>query len=123
MSIITLKNLAEDLAELLTVENFRIVDSRMRSYGSKEARYVAATVISRFIGALVFRTLSETQSLNRTQKQHEEFILKNMAELKTQIQNAVANGFQNAMSAFNEQPIEYYCTIKPVPDPKSNVVN
>lgn len=123
MGIITLKSLAEDMANLLTIENFKIIDGKMSAYTSREARYVAATLISRFIGALVYRTLSEPQTLNKTSKEHEDFVMKNTAELKTQIQNAVSAGFQNAMTAFSGENIEYYCQIKVVPESTSKAIN
>lgn len=123
MSITTLKALSEELAQTLTVENFRIIDGKMRAYASKESRFVAATFIARFVGAMVYRTLTEDQALNKTKAEHEAFVMKNVADLKNQVQNAVAAAFQNAMSAFSGQPVEYYCTIKIVPEPPTNTVN
>jgi hypothetical protein len=121
--ITTLKTLSEELAQTLTIENFRLIDGKLRNYSPKEVRYVAATLVSRFVGALVYRTLTEEQAINQTKEQHEAFIMKNAADLKNQIQNAVAAAFQNAMSAFSGQPVEYYCQIKVVPEPKSTTLN
>lgn len=123
MSINTLKAVSDELAELLTVENFRMIDFRLRAYGPKEARFAAATVIARFVGALVYRTLTEQPAINKSPGEHEAYVMKNMADLKNQLQNAVAAGFQNAMTAFSGNTVEYYCLIKPVPEPSSNTVN
>lgn len=123
MSITTLKALSEDLAELLTAENFRIIESRLRAYGSREIRYAASTVLCRFVGALVYKTLVEQPAINQTKPDHEAYVLKNTAELKAQLQDAVALGFQHAMSAFSGQTIEYYCQIKVVPEPNNSTIN
>ncbi len=113
---------AEQFSVLVTDETIKIMSQHSRN--NEDATKFAATMfLSRFIGTLVFRTLTEPPSLNTTKKGHEDFIMRNVAEMKQAIQNAVSAGFQNAMSQYSGQPIEYYCTIKPVPEPLTETLN
>jgi len=123
VAITRLKDLANDLAEILVEENYKIIYSQTKNLGPKETRFVVATFISRMVHTMVYSTLHEEQKLAKSDKDRENLIFKNLAEVKTQVQNAVAAGFQNPMSEFSGQPVEYYCQIKLVPEPTSNKIN
>lgn len=123
MTFVSFQQWAEDFSVLLTNETFKLIDSKNKSNGPEAGRYVATTYLARFVGTLLFRTLTERNQLNTTKEEQEDFVMKNAAELKTAIQEAVSMGFQSAMTQFSGRQIEYYCQIKPVPEPVSNKVN
>lgn len=123
MTIKTLKSLADDLAIKLTIENFKFLDRALIGYSEKEIRYVSVSLLNKFFGALIYRTLVEPKTLNQSALEHEQYVMKNMGDLKNQIQDCIANSFQEAMGAFTGQPVEYYCQIKVVPEPTSTTVN
>lgn len=112
----------EQFSVLVTDETIRIMSQHSRN-NEDATKFAASMFLSRFIGTLVFRTLTEPPSINTSRKNHEDFVMKNMSEMKQTIQNAVSAGFQNAMTQYSGQPIEYYCTIKPVPEPLTETLN
>lgn len=123
MSITTLKALSEKLSKELTVETFKFIDGVLKAYGEKEVRYAACDLVATFVGSLIYRTLTEPRTLNVSPLDHEQRVMKNVGELKSQIQEAVAQAFQNSMSAFSGNYVEYYCQIKPAPNPPNNLTN
>lgn len=113
---------AEEFSVLIADETLKIMTQHSRN-NEDAVKFAASMLISRIVGTLVFRTLTEPPSINKSKKSHEDFVLKNMAEMKLTIQNAVSAGFQQAMTQYSGQPIEYYCTIKPVPEPLTETLN
>lgn len=113
---------AETFSQMITDETFKLIEGRSRK-NLDAIKFVASMFVARFVGTLVFRTLTEPSALRTSKKDQEAFTNKNFLELKMSVQNAVAAGFQNAVSQFSGSTMEYYCLIKPVPEPTSNQVN
>lgn len=85
---------------------------------SKEVSHeLSINFIASIIGAKVFLTLKEAaQSDSKIGSALNKF-----AELKIDIQNAVAAGFQGGMQEFSGQNLEYYCQVKLVPGIKNKM--
>ncbi len=117
-----LQEYSEGLAQAITDDVYKVIDNSAGGNRYTE-NYLVAMFVSRLIGEMVHRTLAERSTLNISHKDQEDLMMKNMSELKMAVQNAVAAGFQNAMSNFLGRPVEYYCQIKPVPEPVSNAAH
>jgi len=109
---------AETLAMQVALDAFKQIEDKSRNLGSDATKFIATMFLSSFIGGLLFRTLNE-----KNDKVDPNIAIKNTGILKGQIQDAVSVGFQNAMSAFIGQNVEYYCQIKMVPEMTSKAVN
>lgn len=114
---------AESYCTGLAVNTFKTIDKESNGLGNDAVMFMSTMFLARFVGGLIYRALNEKKSLNLVGETQEDFTLRNINNLKNQVQEAVASGFQNAMSAFSGQPLEYYCQIKPVPDMISEKVN
>ncbi len=52
-----------------------------------------------------------------TQDELLKFAETNFASIKAMLQNSIANGVQSGILSWSGQEVEYYCLIKPTPDP------
>jgi len=65
----------------------------------------------------VYAELNERDKSLKTKEEMLNFAMKNFAALKVSIQESVAAGFQGAVSTFSGQQVDYYCQVKPIPEP------
>lgn len=79
---------------------------------------LCAQFMMHFIGALVFQALKDRpKGGSKKQVDLLDHNYRSFAGVKMKIQDAVANGVQDAMTAYSGHPIEYFCDIRPVPEP------
>lgn len=107
---------ASDLGELMSEDVFKMIE-RQTGTNKEAAKYIQAMFVSRFVQMVVASALEENKHVS------DKELLKVMSETKMALQNAVAAGFQNAMTEFSGRQVEYYCQIKVVPEPVSNKLN
>lgn len=99
---------------MLVNENFKLLDSQTKSRGGgKAAKFVAMTFLARFIGIFIYRVLTDKKE--GTKEEACKYAIDNLADAKSKLQDAVAAGFQGAMTTFAGKQIEYYCQVKIVP--------
>lgn len=117
-----IKAMGYEEVKLLLQATFKIFDSAKRS---DDPANINAEIqfISLFIETIVSRTLNNKANAGTSKHQHAENLKTNYARVKFGVQESVALGFQEAMQRFSKQDIEFYCTVKPVPDPKSSTTH
>ncbi len=105
--------------EMLLAATLKIIDSAKKASDANNIRAEIA-FINLFVETLVSRTLADKANAGSSKTQHAESLKNNYGKLKLGIQEAVATGFETSMQKFSKQPIEFYCTIKPVVEGKTS---
>lgn len=105
--------------EMLLTATLKIIDSAKRA---TDPDNIGAEIhfINLFVETLVSRTLNDKANAGTSKTQHVENLKTNYGRLKFGIQESVALGFQEAMSRFSKQPVEFYCIVKPVIEGKTS---
>lgn len=104
---------------------FKSLLAEEKERGVSFSQEIAVTFLARFVGGIIynaletkphgFKDLTGTEQFDYTSTQY--------AELKRQVENAVASGFQGAMTTYSKMPIDFYCQVKAVPEPEGTLVN
>lgn len=113
---------AHGLSEAMVNEAMKTLESET-DVSSEAIKEVSKVFLSKFIGVILFKTLHEAANekpeSKNTQYQH---TMNKYAEMKIRIQDAVAAGFQGAMSTFAKKDVDYYCVVKALAEPPTNLV-
>lgn len=118
--LISLEDWRCKLSKEITEEILKIVDREQDSLGREFALSLISTFMATFISAVVYQALSEEVKNSKNEvdkKKTYDKVYKNLSDMKEGMQDAIAAGFQGAMSTFSGKPIEYYCQIKTIPEP------
>lgn len=116
---IPLEKLVSGFTDTLAKETLKFLTSYGPIVKNKPiASKIVTFYIASFVNKVVMEALMRATKLGITDDA-KLFALtaKDFAYIKEMIQNGVAEGFKRALSKFNGQIVDYYCIIKPVPDP------
>lgn len=117
---ITFAQWSTQVSQLMVRECFRVMSKQGKE--GELVRYVAKEFLYNFIGNLAMQTLEEGPPKKDPSKKEElDFVLGSFSSLKDQIQSSVGQAFGDAMSDFTGQDVEYYCQIKPIPEPTNRM--
>lgn len=114
------KHLSFEEVGLLLDATFRIIDSAKKANDSHNIQ-AEIQFISLFVETLISRTLADKVNAGKSKKEHVKNLENNYARVKFSIQESVAIGFQEAMTRFAKHPVDFYCTITTVQEPKTAV--
>lgn len=117
--IIDLDDYASEMARELTIKVLEGLDNSCFEVGGEYRDELTIHFITHFVGAVVYRVLTEKLPDKAAKKEKEKIKIDQFANFKYGMQEAVAFGFQSAMQIYSKKSIEYYCKISPVPDPQS----
>ena len=112
---ITYTSQANDFVDYLSEETFKLLEGKSRNVSVQ--RDLATRYISSFLASVIIERLNELPEGEFTERQQYDFTAANFSEVKADVQNAVATAFEEALSAFAGKPVQYYCQVKPVPEP------
>lgn len=90
--------------------------SEVRSLAEMQA--LCSQFMMHFVGAVVYQALRDRPPSIKSESDMLNYNYKSFAGIKFKIQDAVANGVQDAMTAYSGHPMEYFCDIKVVPEVK-----
>lgn len=114
------KHLSFEEVGLLLDATFRIIDSAKKANDSNNVQ-AEIQFISLFVETLISRTLSDKVNAGKSKREHAKNLENNFTRVRYSIQESVATGFQEAMSRFAKQPVDFYCTVTAVQEPKTAV--
>jgi hypothetical protein len=106
----------------IAVETVKILNATTSSYNPVSRRRILAIFIKNVIQITVLDALQEKPSGKPSKEEHYAFTSKNFQFIKGDIQNMVAEGFNKALNKFSGKDPDYYCQIKPFPEPKNKLV-
>lgn len=84
-------------------------------YGEDFTKIFLRQYVSGLVANVMFKSLN-TDLSGVPQKLQPDIAMENFADIKMQVQDAVAVGVQTAMTQFWGKPCEYFCQIKPMPE-------
>jgi len=114
----------DDISSLLAKESIELLLTQGENRGEGLGELLIINFIAKFVGMTVLTTLkSEPVEKKASNKDKCKFVMENYAGLKSEMQEAIAAGFAGAFESFTGKPVDYYCTIQPVPEPTSKSVN
>lgn len=104
-----------ECSQYITNQVFRYLAHKRDMFGEDFFQYLAFDFLTTYIGSLATGSLSfDTDGLSNTKA--EKAVEENFVLFKTNLQDSVSAGVQEAMSQFTGQPVEYYCQVKPIPE-------
>lgn len=86
------------------------------TYGPAFTQVFMRQLMAGIVGNVVMKRLQEDLSGLPDDKKL-DVAMENFAIAKVEISDAVALGVQTAMTKFSGSPVEYYCQIRPTPEP------
>lgn len=113
-------------AQRLTLNLMEELDEAGKIIGAEYKYELALHFLANMLGASVFKLLQEVPAMNKkgeklSKKERTQLSLDNYATFKRGAQDAIAYGFQTALSTYSGMNVEYYCKITPVPEAKSKL--
>ncbi len=108
-------------SKTMALEFVRLIDEQSKAYGPNVGKAVAVNFIAAFTAATVVRSLG-SEKIGTESAQYKATTDSFLAH-KVLIQEAIAAAFTGPMSEFSGKPVEYYCTIKTVPQMPSKSIN
>lgn len=115
----TLEQWSSHFSGSLAVETAKLFEFRHKS--SKVSQALLHDYVARFVEISVLDCLNYRPAKEMTKKQEYEYVKKNFTAIKVVLQDAVGQGFQNAVSSFVGYPVDYFCRINEVPKPVNEV--
>lgn len=115
---------ARDAARVLAEDMLKELISQEKKVGSSAALEMAVNFLCFYTAGVLSLVLSSQVPDAKNKQEKLESIQNHFAAMKASIQNAMAVAFQSSLGQFaNRDDLEYYCIIKPVPEPKSKIRN
>ena len=115
------KKRADDYVEFFSKQAasklFELFDQHQQDKGYDFVVRLTHSFLQRYIYVITLNTLGAVPSNPSSDREVEEFVNKNFARLKVGMQEAVAVGFQNAVSTYEGREVEYYCQLTSVTQP------
>lgn len=109
-----------ELCDTISKEVMALLYAEEKKYGVAFSESVGITIIARLVSTLYFNALTPTAEQEKLSDVELEKIVSTRANtMKLALQDSIAAGFAGAMEMFSGRSIEYYCQVKPVPEPKS----
>lgn len=95
------------------LEIVKVIAEEERNLGPKYAGHLFSSFLASYIGALVYKPLSEGHTSNSIY----------FTRVKSLIQEAVSAGFTGAVEQGTGNRTDYYCQVKVVPQPQTDKVS
>lgn len=115
--IITLDEWADQFSQDVAAEIYKTLDGIEKEKRGKLHTKLPLAFLSRFIAITTYKVLNERPAHVKTKKEMAEYALASFKEYRNNLQNAISQGFQGALTEFSGMDVEYMCSIKLVPDP------
>lgn len=105
----------KDLSNTISRETFKLLKTHTGS--EKITTLLIDSFIRDLISLVILDSLNAYKSKKMSKKQSYEFTHEKFNEIKTAIQNSVADSFTQAFKEFSNMTVDYYCVIRPTPPP------
>lgn len=115
----TSEDIIEEFSRAMAKESMVLVSTFCKS-ASKDTmalRRHATNFISQYIELLLSDALRDYPKTGATQKEQMTQVSGNFKDIKQEIQQQIANAFTRVMEGYSGMDIDYYCLIKPLPEP------
>ena len=113
----TAQEFTDEFSKQLTIVATELTKQVEEEFGMRTADNATASFLATFIGVMVKRRLNRPNPLKLPAEKQCNLVMSDYNDFKIKIQNSIALGFQDAMSQWSGKSVEFYCQIKPVPEP------
>jgi len=119
--VMSLEDYTNMMASDMTSELFKFVSY----YEKKVGKAYSATLIQAFLQSFITKLVNDAleSQPHGSDKERYDKTMTEFSVVKSVIQDAVAFGFSDATALFSGKELDYYCSITPVPDPTSKLLN
>jgi hypothetical protein len=105
----------EEMSEFIARESYNLIKLTGDPKGS--SKKLSSMFIRYFVSKMVLDSLTEYKKKKLDGKEAYDFTKKNFSEMKDELQLEIAKGFEIGFLKYSGKDIEYYCQVKPVPEP------
>lgn len=116
---IILRSWIEDFSKFLANESLKLVKSSGEPKGASTVKKLSIRFLGHYAEALVWASLNEYKEKKLTGTKAYEFTSQNFIDIRNSIQTEISTAFEAAFQKYSGQSAEYYCQIKPVPEPQN----
>ena len=103
----------DEFSEVLVVETFKLMAAKGKTVGND----IALAFLSKFVGVYIHQALSDPGVDLITSQEKYEHAAECFKQAKEDVTHMVAVGVGGAMKAFSGKDVEYYCTLRVMPEP------
>jgi hypothetical protein len=123
LKVLDLNQWIDSFSAFMAEETLKILRANSEKRGPEVGRALCIHFLSRVLANTVLDTLNTRKESAKTEEEQYNYSKKLFLDLKLQVQDAVALSFQTALGHFTGRQVEYYCQIKPIPEPLNKTVN
>lgn len=111
-----------DVSATIVNEIFEIVSKEAQAHGDVFAEGLSTSLIRNLIYVLILNSLLNPKTVEgSTKEQIEDSVRRSYAKVKSEIQNAVADGFESASAKYSGENLGYYCKVMTAGQPSNKI--
>jgi len=118
--VVSLDEWVDNFTSYIAAENLKLIRSYGADKGDKALKKLYVSFLKNYLETVILAVLSDYPKEMMDDKEIYEYVSGHFKDLKYDIQNEIALAFNDAVSKFSGQYLDYYCEIKPIPEPASN---
>ncbi len=107
----------DELSSMMAKGFLDILNAQVKVRGDHDARELYTHFIAKLVGGIVYNSLTDLPGDVKGKEAQYNWTVKSFDNAKDRMQEAVSAGFQLALTKYTGVRTEYYCQIKPVPEP------
>lgn len=119
--VMSLEDYTNMMASDMTSEIFKFISYYEKKVGKAHSASLVQAFLQNFVTKLVGDALDAYP--HGSDEERYDKTMTEFGVVKSVIQDAVAFGFSDATALFSGKELDYYCSITPVPDPTSKLLN
>lgn len=111
----------EEQAEIFSQYMVEEMCKLLKAHAPDKFGVMMSAFLATFVGNMVYKKLQEKPETAMSKEDLFKFTKDNFIGVRMQVQEAVAAGVSGAMTTYSGKHVEYYCQVKPVPEPISKL--
>ncbi len=115
--IVALTDYIENFTDYIASENYKLLINYSKTKTQDLSVKLLTSFIKSYIHLVVLEVFIQKPGMKLSKQEHFNYTSANFNQIKLLIQSAVAEGFNQAVLDFTSQNMDYYCIIKPMPEP------
>lgn len=107
-----------DFGEELAARTLSLIKASLPQKDDEIKKLAQQKFLKSYVETIILESLGKhVANVELSQKELEKKTEDELLDIKLQIQGSIEAAFESAMSSFTGYSIDYYCQIKPVPEP------
>jgi hypothetical protein len=118
--VVSLDEWVDNFTSYIAAENIKLIRSYGADKGDKALKKLYVSFLKNYLENVVLGVLTDYPKEMMDDREIYEYVSGHFKDLKYNIQIEIADAFNDAMAKFSGHYMDYYCEIKPVPEPVSD---